>query len=253
MRRGRESISRWTSALADLALPVSCPGCGAPSLALCPGCRSALTPEPRTVDPPLWSPGAPAWTGADYCLVASRCVVAWKDRGRLDLTAVLAACLATVIAAALPVAERAAPVLLVPLPSAAAATRRRGADVVALLVRAAADLCRANAPPAGAGGGAGVGAGVHVRVVPALALRRGVMDQAGLSATARGTNLAGRVRPAWGATPLVRERRVLLVDDVVTTGASAEASRRALQDAGATVCGLATVFATPRRGGRDVS
>lgn len=241
MRRRRESVTRWTSALADLALPVSCPGCGAPSLALCGSCRSALTALPRVVDPPLWSPQRPAWAGADYSLIASRCVVAWKDRGRLDLTALLAACLATVLAAALPPAGG-APVLLVPLPSSAAATRRRGADVVTLLVRQAADECRrAHAPPADPP--------LRLRVLPALALRRGVLDQAGLTADQRGTNLAGRVRPAWGASALVRDQCVVLVDDVVTTGASAEAACRALEDAGASIYALAAAFATPRRTG----
>ena len=57
-------------------------------------------------------------------------------------------------------------------------------------------------------------------VVPALRMARSVRDQAGLGGAARAANLAGavhmaRVRPGrWPAA------RVLLVDDVVTTGAT---------------------------------
>ena len=93
-----------------------------------------------------------------------------------------------------------------------------------------------------------------------LRMSRVARDQAGLGAAQRAANLAGAVRvgrplPAYlsrvvPATADVAGRWVVLVDDVVTTGATLTESTRALTDAGAVVLGAAVVAATPRRSGR---
>jgi len=64
---------------------------------------------------------------------------------------------------------------------------------------------------------------------PFLARRTDTPQQARLSAVARRRNLEG----AFFASPEVKGRRVLLVDDVVTTGATALACAGALRAAGA--------------------
>jgi len=230
----------WGRALIELALPVSCPGCGEPGVSLCPACAARLAGPCRVVTPPSWGHPLPVWAGPDYEGPASRVIVAWKDRGRLDLTPALARTLAGSLAQALPAPSgraggaRTGPVLLVPAASTAAAVRRRGEDVVALLVRAAAEHLRGRGRPA-----------APVRVLPVLRLRRGVADQAGLGAAARRHNVTGRVRLARGSAALLRGQPVLLVDDVVTTGATLCAAGRALTAAGATVLGACTVCATP--------
>ncbi|WP_242903273.1 ComF family protein [Actinomadura terrae] len=87
--------------------------------------------------------------------------------------------------------------------------------------------------------------GVNATKTPALRQRRRVDDQAGLNATERAANLAGalEVNPRTDMTG----RRVLLADDVITTGASLAESARALRAAGAEVTAAATVAATPLR------
>ena len=87
--------------------------------------------------------------------------------------------------------------------------------------------------------------GVPARVAPLL--RRNVgEDQAGLSARARSRNLAGHVG--------VRRRGPLgpgvavLVDDVLTTGATFAACVRALDGAGITVLAGVVVASTPSPG-----
>ena len=58
--------------------------------------------------------------------------------------------------------------------------------------------------------------------------------QVGLSRNQRGLNLQGAFRVPPEAKPRVASKRVLLVDDVITTGATANAASRALLRAGAT-------------------
>jgi ComF family protein len=81
-----------------------------------------------------------------------------------------------------------------------------------------------------------------------LARTRETQQQAALDRTARRMNVADafEVRDA-GAGALVRRGIVLLVDDVITTGATLDACERALLGAGATHIHRAVLAAAPRR------
>jgi predicted amidophosphoribosyltransferase len=93
------------------------------------------------------------------------------------------------------------------------------------------------------------------RAGPLLTSTRRVVDQSGLGAAERQANLAGAFRlrtpRPWSGDP-VRPlgTRVVVVDDVVTSGASLTEAVRALQESGVPVLGAATVAATVRRGSR---
>jgi predicted amidophosphoribosyltransferase len=66
-------------------------------------------------------------------------------------------------------------------------------------------------------------------------------SQAGKSGSGRRRNVAGAFAVPLGRRRAVEGRRILLIDDVLTTGATAEACARALLAAGAAAVDLAVV------------
>ncbi len=246
-------MRNWWVELLDLVLPRSCAGCGRLDVEICDSCRARLWLPARRVDPPV-APGGReraggarpvgVWAGPDYAGAVARVILAWKDRGRPWLGRELSPVLAGAVRAGLDEAEdlglvsRGSDVVaLVGVPSSRRAIRRRGQDMVTALARgAAADLARH---------------GWTVRTEPALRRRRHIRDQAGLAARARARNVAGAFAVRRRATWLVGQP-VVLVDDVVTTGASLAEAARALREAGAQLVAICAVCATPARHGLSV-
>lgn len=233
----------WRRVL-DLAVPESCALCrvaGLCPLGLCPACDAELAAA-AAAGPLRWEP-TPSPVGFPRTLSATagchnlrRLLSAWKDGGRGDLDDLLAHLLHGVLVASWACPEVAAacwreePVLIVPVPSSRAAIRRRGRHPLADVVRQAAAGCRPSA-----------------RVVEALHLTGTVRDQSGLDSLARQRNLAEAVLVRRGSRRLVDSRTVLLVDDLVTTGASLTAAANALRQAGAHVVLGVTMGATARK------
>jgi ComF family protein len=74
-----------------------------------------------------------------------------------------------------------------------------------------------------------------------LVRKRAGESQAGKSAKGRKRSVIGAYAPAKGAEKRIAGRRILLIDDVLTTGATAEACAKALLRAGAARVDVATV------------
>jgi predicted amidophosphoribosyltransferase len=222
------------SALADLVLPRTCAGCGVPGPVLCRRC-AVLLAAPRPAAPRRFPWGFPPTAAAGaYDGPVRPAVNAFKEQGRSELARPLGAALALAVAAVVSaVPPGRGPVLLVPVPSSAAALRTRGRDHVReLTARAVAELRAAGLPAAEA----------------RLLRRRGkARDSAGLSAAARRANLSGTFQRCAPPPPGVL---LVLVDDVVTSGATLTEAAAALSAEGRPgdppVLG-AVVAATPRR------
>ena len=228
------------AALVDLVLPGECAGCAGDSgegALLCPGCRLELARPARPAWPsPLPAGLPPPWAVADYDGTARGAIVAHKEEGRYALVGPLGDALARSVLAGLAVvagADPTADVALVPVPSRRTAVRGRGQDATLRLTRRAAAAVRR--------------AGPDVEVLPVVRTVRGVADQAGLDARERAANLHGALAVPGRLTRHVRGRVVVVVDDVITTGASIAETARALRAAGADVRCAAVVAATRRR------
>ena len=240
---------RWL----DLLLPPRCLGCGAAVAAqggFCGACFAALRfitrplcricgyPLPRTpVADPLC--GAclerpPAFARLRAALVyedvARRMVLRFKHGGRLEGVSTFAAWMMEAGEELLQDAE-----LLVPVPLHRWRLLWRGFNQSALLARA---LARASG----------------LAVIPDLLLRtRATPSQQGLSAAARRENVtpaAFRIARRWRGR--IEGRRLLLVDDVFTTGATSEACATTLLRGGAAAVDVLALARVVREESRPI-
>lgn len=218
---------------AAIVLPVRCAGCRRPDRSLCDDCEAGLRPVTRldVVG------GIPVWSALDYEGVARRVLVAYKDGGRVDVARALAPALRSAVAEAQRQVARGhggeggssrAALLPVLIPSTRAAWRRRGYHPSrAVLARA------------------------HILVPPlwrALRLSRQTADQVGLTATQR----SGNRRGSLVASNRLAGRDCLIVDDIVTSGATIADAARAIRAVGGRVAGAAAIARTPLRAGGRV-
>lgn len=208
----RERLIDVAGEVLALLLAACCPGCDLPGTLLCERCRMQLAAAPvvtGTVG------GLTVHAALSYEGVAARCIRRVKEEGATMLARPLGAALATVLGEQLTRGT-----LVVPVPTGRAAYRRRGYRVPDLLIRRAGFAAERMLRPA-----------------------RRTGDQRGLDRVARARNVAHSMRVAGGIRP---GREVVIVDDVVTTGATLDEAARALREAGFhPVCAVA-LAATPR-------
>ncbi|MFC4375277.1 ComF family protein [Nocardia halotolerans] len=207
------------TALLDLVLPARCGGCGSAGTPWCAACAAELSRAPVRVRPRA-DPGVPCWALGAYAGPAKRAVLAAKEHGRRDLAAPLGLALAHALAR-LRAPDR--PLLLVPAPTRRRAARGRGGDPVARASVAAAGWL------------------IDCRMVPLLRMGPGVKDSVGLRTAERAENLRDKIVLSDRARdPAVEggKAEVVLVDDVLTTGATAAESIRVLGRIGIVPCAV---------------
>lgn len=207
----------------DLVLPAECGGCGAPSSRWCDACATELAvrpDEPHVVNPRI-DAGVPVFALGRYANARRQAILALKEHGRADLVVPLARALALGVHRLLAWGMVDTPLTLVPAPTRRSAARRRGGDPVTLLARAA------------------VAQHPEIAVAPALRIKALTRDSVGLGTAARERNITGRV-VLRGRLP---RTDVMVVDDIVTTGATARESVRVLEAAGVRVVAVLAIAA----------
>lgn len=208
------------SALADalsLLVPTWCAGCDEPGRTLCASCLADLTSAEASLSAPRRRAGAglDIRSAVPFAGIAARVVRALKEDGRTELARPLGRFVGRAVVAA--GWEHG---ILVPVPSSRAAMRRRGYAPPELLAR------RSGLP-----------------VARMLRTARIAADQRTLGREERARNVAG----TFAARSVEPGCAVVIVDDVVTTGATLREAQHVLQDAGAHVLGAVTFADTPRR------
>lgn len=225
----------------DLVLPATCALCHRPGGPLCPACRAAvresLHTSPRRAVPSPPPAGMPScWVCAEAGGALRAVVTAYKDEGRRDLHRTLAGWLAPALRAAVgaePAAReslRGKGLLVVPVPGSPRARRRRGDVPLTPLVATAVETLAGRAS-----------------VADVLVPTRVTRDQSALDAAGRAANLAGAMAVRERHRDVVHGSVCVVVDDLVTTGATLAEAARALREAGADLVLAAAIGATRRQ------
>lgn len=205
---GGFSADAW-SRIRFLDGPV-CDGCGAP-FEFDPGARcAACLAKPRAFDA--------ARAACLYDETSRDPILKLKHADRLDLAPMFARWLSRSAATLIEQADAVVPVPLHPL----RLLRRR--------YNQAAEIARPLAAMTGT-----------PYLPDALVRRRATATQGGKSGSGRKRNVAGAFEVPAARRPRVAGLRILLIDDVLTTGATAEGCARALKAAGAARVDLAVV------------
>ena len=259
-----QAAAAAVSGLAAVVAPVACVACGCPDRSLCRDCAAALRrrtlhaffaqegaaalpaaqqPEAPPVAAPDPDAPLPVLAAGTYSGGLARTLLAFKNRGHTDLAGFLVPVLAGVLRAAAAhatAASGAERLVLVPVPGSALSRRRRGYTPLALLIRGAER--RGLLPPACTAAALVRYTGKNWPALPGLRGRGQRRAQKGLGSGGRRRNVRNTMA---AARPGLEGLDCVVVDDVLTTGATIGEAVRALRAAGAHVWCAAVIAATP--------
>ncbi|CAO1652832.1 ComF family protein [Salinibacterium sp. NYA9b] len=203
-----------------LILPVECAGCQRPDRALCDECARSLVSHTSIHSTPQH---LRVYAALRYEDRVRRVLLAFKNHHRTDLARPLSVALLSALRRALSESTApggaSGPIEIIAVPSSKTAMRTRGYHPVGLVLKTA-----------------------GVRHARALRVAQKTRSQKMLSAEERAVNVKG----AFISVRSLAGSRVIIVDDVLTTGATLDEAARAISAAGGTVIAAATMGFTPR-------
>lgn len=204
--------------LAQLLFPPSCLICGAAQFDICGKCDARIIRSKHRLD----IDGVRLWAAALYGDELAQIILQAKEENSSPARNFLVQLLVEACVQALGSSESSADLILVPVPSRPSANRERGYRHAYLLTKGLAkELKRRN-----------VG---EVAVREFLRVNRAIVDQSNLNRAERSRNLSGAYSlQSRGKTSLRGSAgsSFFLIDDLVTSGASAREGLRALRAGG---------------------
>lgn len=201
----------FMSLLLDVFLPTKCLYCSKIGIRVCLGCHNTVGSDPR-----LAIRGSLiGFSTMGYTDDAKKILRAFKELGESELAATLASAMVPLLGC-----FETSPTLLVPIPSNKTSMRERGFNPAELLAREITIRTQG------------------LRWANVLQRNRETSDQSKLSPEARRRNQTGSMLARSGS------REVLLIDDVVTTGATLLEAEQTLLNAGYFVTGFITFAET---------
>lgn len=190
-------------ALLDFLMPSRCAICESPGGNICEKCQHIFLPAPKRFE----RESLTGLSALSYGESVSKLLIGYKEKGQASLAPFIAKTM-------LPLTrlEQVENVFLVPVPSRRQNFLRRGFEPSLRICQELAKLTKLN-------------------VLNCLEFTREVKDQVGLDLDGRASNIEGSMR----VNQPVARKLCLLVDDVVTSGASLNEARRVLTQSGALV------------------
>jgi ComF family protein len=202
--------------------PKKCPGCHLPSISICKSCESFWQKPPITI---LLNQSKVSdlsvHSVAHYREEVRSVLLAYKENGEREAGKVLTQAL---LKARLGISNNSI-CTYVPMPSSHKAIKRRGRDFMM-------DLCGQVAIQTGD------------KVLSILKVNRDVRDQSKLSEKQRAQNLVGAFDCVSKNLYLIERSPIILVDDLLTTGATLREAMRALRQRGVIPIGAITAAHT---------
>ena len=197
------------SPLKDLLFPIHCFGCKAFGIEICSKCRKYWNPHfyLQTID------GLTVYSAIRYSPVARSILLGSKENSlKIADELIISALLNCLHRLPTQILRNA---VLMPVPGSRRAIRKRGRDFIFELTN---ELSRRSGVPA----------------IPGIKINRRLLDQSGLNASDRKRNIHGAFE-IDGISPKSFKGEILLVDDLVTTGATLLEAKRALNSGGISV------------------
>jgi len=218
-------VFKSITSLKELVYPVICLSCSSLGMKICSKCLLMWRVKPIK----SYVQKYPLYFSADYNKFTGSIILAAKESANKDAIDLLASSIARLIMLAIKDLYIYSPIVLTPIPSQYSANRRRGRDHIEDLTKVVINKLQAS--------------DVFAVYLPLLTPAKKIQDQSNLNSQQRKANMhqAFLTRPSE-----ISIGGLILIDDLVTTGASILEGIRALNEAKITVNAVVTACAVGR-------